>query len=271
MPPSPQSLRRRLKADEPFLAFFSIIPAVELAELAALAGFDGIILDTEHGSYGSEALPPLILAARAAGIYPIVRVRSNDASLIGAALDAGAAGVLVPQIGSVEEARSAVRAARFAPQGMRGANPWVRAGGFGCTERWFETANDEVAVLLMIEGGGGLAALDAILALPDLDGLFLGPVDLSHALGVPGQIGHRMVRAAIGDAIDRASRAGVATGVFAPTKIEARTWLDCGARFVGFGVDTAHIVRALGELAQDIRSARALQPPAVLSDRGSFE
>ncbi|MGF6649403.1 HpcH/HpaI aldolase family protein [Paraburkholderia sp. GAS82] len=248
------NLRVRLRKREPFLALFSIIPAVELVEIAAQSGFDGIILDTEHGSFGTETLPALILAARAYGIFPIVRVRCNDASLIGAALDAGAAGVLVPQIGSMQEATQAVRAARFAPQGSRGANPWVRAGGYGCSPRWFETANDETAVLLMIEGAGGLAALDSIMGIADLDGIFLGPVDLSHALGVPGQINHETVRAAITTTINHALEASVAPGVFSPTATVAKTWLDCGARFVAIGVDTAHIGFALSNLVQDVRS-----------------
>jgi 4-hydroxy-2-oxoheptanedioate aldolase len=249
------NLRRRLRKSEPFLALFSIIPAVELVEIAAQSGFDGIILDTEHGSYGTETLPALILAARAHGIFPIVRVRCNDAALIGAALDAGAAGVLVPQIGSTQEATQAVRAARFAPQGSRGANPWVRAGGYGCSPRWFETANSETAVLLMIEGAGGLEAIDSIMDIPDLDGIFLGPVDLSHALGVPGQIDHESVRAAITTTVSHALDANIAPGVFSPTAAVAKTWLDCGARFVAIGVDTAHIGFALSNLVRDVRSA----------------
>jgi 4-hydroxy-2-oxoheptanedioate aldolase len=249
------NLRLRLRKREPFLALFSIIPAVELVEIAAQSGFDGIILDTEHGSYGTETLPALILAARAHGIFPIVRVRRNDASLIGAALDAGAAGVLVPQIGSIQQATQAVRAARFAPQGARGANPWVRAGGYGCSPHWFETANNETAVLLMIEGSGGLEALDSIMGIPDLDGIFLGPVDLSHALGVPGQFNHAAVRAAITTTTARALDASIAPGVFSPTATEAKTWLDCGARFVAIGVDTAHIGFALSNLVHDVRSA----------------
>lgn len=259
------NLRLRLRQNKPFLALFSIIPAVELVEIAAQSGFDGIILDTEHGSYGTETLPALILAAKAYNIFPIVRVRCNDASLIGAALDAGAAGVLVPQIGSIQEATQAVRAARFAPQGARGANPWVRAGGFGCSPRWFETANSETAVLLMIEGAGGLEALDSIMGLPDLDGIFLGPVDLSHALGVPGQINHAAVRTAITGTISRALDAGIAPGVFSPTAAAAKAWLDCGARFVAIGVDTAHIGFALSHLVQDVRSAA--QAPELITNK----
>jgi 4-hydroxy-2-oxoheptanedioate aldolase len=256
------NLRQRLRQPQPFLTLFSIIPAVELVEIAAISGFDGIILDTEHGSYGTEALPALILAARARGIFPIVRVRSNDASLIGAALDAGAAGVLVPQVGSLAEATQAVQAARFAPQGTRGANPWVRAAAYGSTSGWFQTANDETAVLLMIEGAGGLQALNDIIALPDLDGIFLGPVDLSHALGVPGQTSHASVHEAIDATISRAVVAGIAPGVFSPTTAAAKTWLDRGARFVAVGVDTDHIRRAFGGLVGELRPAALPTAPA---------
>ena len=260
------NLRRRLRDREPFLAFFSIIPAVEVVEIAALSGFDGIILDTEHGSYGTETLPALILAAKASGIFPIVRVRSNDPSLIGAALDAGAAGVLVPQIGSAQEAQEALQAARFAPRGTRGANPWVRAGGYGLTPRWFETANDDTAVLLMIEGIGGLQALDDIMGLADLDGIFLGPVDLSHALGVPGQISHVLVQEAITSTIRRATEASVSSGVFSPTSTAASNWLKRGARFVAIGVDTGHLGRALGDLVNDVRTTADVSQPAAVSD-----
>lgn len=253
--PAPQNLRQRLREPRPFLSLFSIIPAVEVIELAAIAGFDGIILDTEHGSYGTGSLPALILAARAGGIFPIVRVRSNDAALIGAALDAGAAGVLVPQIGSLAQARQAVRAARFAPTGTRGANPWVRAGGYGFAPQWFDRANDEAAVLLMIEGAGGLQAADRILQLPELDGVFIGPVDLSHSLGVPGEIEHPSVTEAATATVRRAADAGVAAGIFAATGHQAAAWLDRGAGFVAVGVDTGHLGHALTGLSDEVRTS----------------
>jgi 4-hydroxy-2-oxoheptanedioate aldolase len=246
-------LRARLREPRPFLTLFSIIPAVEVVELAALAGFDGIILDTEHGSYGTETLATLILAARASGVEPIVRVRTNDPSLITAALDAGASGVLVPQIGSVSEASAAVRAARFAPAGTRGANPWVRAAHYGAVPDWFDTADEEIAVLLMIEGANGLGELEEILAVPDLDGIFLGPVDLSHALGVPGQVEHPAVQAAVRSAIDTARTGDIAVGLFTPAAARAGDWLDAGVALVAVGVDTAHLGQALAEVTAEIR------------------
>lgn len=247
------SLRQRLKSGTPFLAPFSIIPAVEVVEAIGLAGFDGVILDLEHGAHGSEALGPLILAAMARGIYPLVRVRSSDPTAIGAALDAGAAGVVVPQIGSADEARRAVRAARFAPAGNRGANPFVRAAAYSGRAEWFAEANAEAAVLLMIEGESALRDMHEIIATPDLDGIFIGPMDLSHALGVPGETGHERVVAAIGTVIDACAAAGVTSGIFAGTPEAARRWIDRGVTLAGVGVDTAILMAALRQVVTAAR------------------
>lgn len=246
-------LRARLKSGAPLLAPFSIIPSVEVVELVGLAGFDGIILDLEHGAHGSEALGPLILAALARGIYPLVRVRSSEPTEIAAALDAGAAGVIVPQIGSLEEAERAVKAARFAPDGNRGANPFVRGADYSGRAEWFAEANRDVAVLLMVEGAGGVAALPDILKLPTLDGIFLGPMDLSHALGVPGEMGHPKVVAAIEGVIDACTAAGVTTGIFAGTAEAAKRWIGRGVTLVGSGVDTGHFLRALKAAVSELR------------------
>ena len=246
-------LRTRLKNGAPLLAPFSIIPSIEVVELIALAGYDGVILDLEHGAHGSEALGPLILAAMARGIYPLVRVRSSEPTEIGAALDAGAAGVIVPQIGSVAEAERAVRAARFAPDGNRGANSFVRGAEYSGRTEWFAEANRDVAVLLMVEGAGGVAALPEILKLSTLDGIFLGPLDLSHALGVPGEMGHPRAVEAIEGVIDACTAAGVTTGIFAGTSEAARRWIGRGVTLVGTGVDTALILKGLKAAKDEIR------------------
>lgn len=248
------NLRLRLKEPELFLTMFSIIPSLEIVEMAAIAGMDGIILDTEHSSYGTESLPALISAARGRNIYPIVRVRQNESSLIAAALDAGAAGVLVPQVSSVEDAKSAIRAARFAPHGTRGANPWVRAADYGGSKQWFETANEQIAILLLVEGLDGVRSLNDILSLPDLDLIFLGPVDLSHALGVPGEVEHPTVQATISDAMHIAAKRGIRTGVFTPYPAKAREWSERGIGFVAVGIDTMFVRSAFERVVQEVRT-----------------
>jgi 4-hydroxy-2-oxoheptanedioate aldolase len=247
------ALRERLKGDTPLIATFSIIPSIEVVELIGLAGFDAVILDIEHGAHGSEALGPLILAAVARGIYPIVRVRSSEPTEIAAALDAGAAGVIVPQIGSLAEAERAVKAARFAPEGNRGANPFVRAADYSGRLEWFAEANRDVAVLLMIEGVGGLEAASDIVAVPNLDGIFIGPMDLSHALGVPGQMGDSKVVDAIRSVIAACKGQGIAAGIFAGTPDAAKRWIGEGVTFTGVGADTSHLRRVLNAVVAEMR------------------
>ncbi len=239
------ALRDRLRTGAPLLATFSIIAAIEVVEIVALAGFEGIILDVEHGAHQSESLGPLILAARARGIYPIVRTRSSDPTGIAAALDADAAGVIVPQINSAAEARRAVAAARFAPEGNRGANPYVRAADYSGRTAWYAEANRDVAVMLMIEGASGIAELSGILDTPTLDGIFIGPVDLSHALGVPGETTHNKVVTTIEQVIAACRAHSMTTGIFAGTTEAARRWIGQGVTLIGAGVDTAHLLAGL--------------------------
>ncbi|NIH79096.1 HpcH/HpaI aldolase family protein [Amycolatopsis viridis] len=225
------------------LATFALLDATEVVELIALAGFDTVILDAEHGPLGLPQLAQLVVAARSRDLPALVRVASNDAQAIGAALDLGADGVLVPQIASLADAERAVAAARFAPAGHRGANPFVRAAGFAGSPEWFANANKSTEVHLMIEGEAGLDALDAILATSRCDGIFVGPVDLSHALGVPGELDHPTVVEAAAGIIAAAQAAGVSAGVFA-TEIEAaRRWAARGADMVALGTDTHWTLR----------------------------
>jgi 4-hydroxy-2-oxoheptanedioate aldolase len=240
-----QSLRYRLRDVSPVLATFSILPRVEVVEAIALGGFDAVILDLEHGPYGVESLPPLILAARAHAMFPIVRVQRCEPALIGSALDAGAAGVLVPGIGTPDEARIAVNAARFAPQGNRGAHPRVRAASFSGRSAWFAEANEEAAIMLMIEGREGAANAEAIMETPNLDGVFIGPVDLSHSLGVPGQIDHPRVVEKVDGLIAKAQQLSLATAIFTPSPAGAKKWIEKGVKLVALGVDTDFLMSAV--------------------------
>lgn len=239
------ALRARLAAGEPLLATFNVLPSADVVELIALAGFDAVIVDLEHGPHDLGVVRHSVVAAHSLGLHTIVRVRTLEPSAIGAVLDVGADGVLVPHVESAEDARTVVTAARFAPEGTRGANPWVSAARYGHTPDWFGTANTEVAALVMIESAEALKALPEICALPGLDAVFFGPMDLSHSLGVPGQTAHPTVVTALTEATDLAAAAGVATGVFAPDPATARTWRRRGTRLIACGVDSGLIREAL--------------------------
>ncbi|HWE88215.1 MAG TPA: aldolase/citrate lyase family protein [Pseudonocardiaceae bacterium] len=239
------SLVERLAGPDNLLGTFNLIPSPEVIELIALAGFDLVIVDMEHGPHQLGQVHAAVLAADAHGLATVVRVRSLDPPAIGAVLDLGASGVLVPHVESAADAAAVVRSARFAPEGERGANPWVRAGGFGARQNWFADTRRDVAVLVMIEGKNALADLPRILAVPGLDAVFLGPVDLSHALGVPGRIDHPTVLAALERAVDLAAARQLTAGVFAPEPAAAPGWWRQGVRLVACGVDTGLIRSAL--------------------------
>src|SRR3954469_24048101 len=253
--PPAASLRQRLREGPPLIGTFSIVAAPEIIELAGLAGFDVVVLDMEHGSYEIGNLGPHILAARAHGIAPVVRVRWSEPALIGAALDAGAAGVLVPHVQSARDAAAVVDAARFPPDGARGAHPWVRAAGYAATDGWHARANDDVGVIAMVEGKEGVAAVDEILATPGLDAVFLGPVDLAASLGLAGQLEHPQVIAAVRSVMERAAAVGVAAACFSPAVEGARRWLEAGARLVTVGVDTQIVLPAYRSLVDGVRGA----------------
>lgn len=255
MGPGKVPFRHRLRQTPAILTMFSIIPAVEIIEMIGLAGFEAVIIDLEHGPFGIGAVSPLILASRARGIYPIIRVADNSPSQIGAALDAGAAAVLVPQIGSAAAARAAVAAARFAPEGQRGANPWIRAADYGSGPDWFQRSNGEIAVMVMIEGSDGVAAIPEILAVEGLDAVFLGPMDMSHSLGVPGESSHPKVVAAIEAVVKQARARQMATAVFSPTPEGSHRWNAMGVNLLAVGEDTAHIMKHFRALANACRPA----------------
>lgn len=237
------NLRERLLGDgPPLLGTFVIVPRIEIVEIAALAGFDLVVLDQEHGPIGVESLPALLAAARGAGVLGIVRVAECRAKLIEAALDAGADGVLVPHVSTAESAQNAVAASRFAPEGRRGVNPYVRAGTYGADTGFVAEANVRAACIAMVEGKEGAEAVREILAVPGLDAIFVGPVDLASSLGVPGQPEHPLVLDAVHGLVEQAREAGVATAVFAPGPEAARRWLDLGVRLVALSIDTALVL-----------------------------
>ena len=246
---APPSLRHRVRAGHRLLGTFSVIPSTDVVELIALAGFDFVILDMEHGPYTLELVHRCLLAAAARRLPAVVRVPENNASAIGAVLDAGADGVLVPQIGSVEAAAAAVSAARFAPHGTRGSNPWVRAAGFAGTPRWLAQANEDTLVMVMIEGMQAIRQIDDITAVDGLDAVFMGPVDTSHALGVPGRPDHPLVLRTLADVAVRAAKSGTATAVFAPSAERAHTWWKAGIDMVACSVDSRMVLDGLRNLA----------------------
>ncbi len=241
-----------LKKREPFLGTFVQSAAPEFVEAAAWAGFRFAAVDLEHTYYGSEKLAELVRAGEAAEMCMLTRVPALDAVWIKKALDFGAAGVIAPNIDTAEQAAELVRLSRFTPQGNRGACPGVRANGYGRGgSEYYEEANRRTAVIPLVESPAGVANFDAIVRTPGITAVFLGPVDLSVAMGLRGNIDAPEVREALFAMLRKANDAGVPVGALGMTPAFARELFARGADFVGYGIDTMLMYR----LCRDVVSA----------------
>lgn len=202
-------LKSRWAAGEVTLGAWCMIPGALTAEALGGCGFDWVLVDMQHGCMDYETALAMIRAIDLTGAIPVVRVPWNDPGIIGRVLDAGALGVIIPMIQTPDDARRAVEACRYPPAGRRSFGP-VRVG-LRDGPTYFATANDRVLVIPMIETVEALASVDEIAAVPGVDALFVGPFDLSIALGLPP--GDNDGKPAFDDAIARIARAAAGAGV----------------------------------------------------------
>ena len=202
------------------------------AEIMAEAGFDLIMLDLEHGPGDNMTLVHMCQALGGTAAVPMVRATWNDFVLIKRILDAGAYGVLVPYVNTKEEAEAAVKACKYPPEGIRGVAGSPRAAGYGRNKGdYLGRANDELLILTAVETQAAVANLDEILAVPGLDGIFIGPMDLASSLGHFGDPGHAEVQAAI----IRIEKKVLAAGKVLSSL--CNTWEDAGAMYErGYGL-----------------------------------
>jgi 2-keto-3-deoxy-L-rhamnonate aldolase RhmA len=231
-----EGFRDRLRGGETLHGTLLNLPSAAVAEVLAGAGFDWLFIDTEHGAIGASALVS-ILQAVDRDLACVVRVPALEAGPIKRALDLGAAGIIVPQVETGEEAARAVRFARYAPDGERGMG-LARAHGYGFAfSDYVARANDEIAVVIQVEHARAVENIDAIAAVAGLDAVFIGPYDLSASLGHPGAIGHPAVVAAI-DRVTRCCRAaGMPLGIFGADADAVAPYAKRGYTLICAGVD----------------------------------
>lgn len=233
------------------IGIFSKTTDSNFIEALGPAGLDFVILDQEHGPITLETLHNHVRAARCGRIKSVVRVRGVDANAIGAALDAGADGVQVPNIATPQQARDAVAAARFHPMGQRGVCRFVKAAHFGSVpkEEYFKEANTKL-VVLQVEGKEGIANLDAILEVQGYDILFVGPYDLSQSLGIPGQIDHPQMKETMTEVAQKAQSKGKQLGTFADSLETARALQQAGFDYLAYSVDVNIFLEAAREIKE---------------------
>lgn len=220
------------KLDRGEVVFGCFIPESSplVVEILALAGFDFVLIDGEHGMVTAESAYPMILAAESRGITAVARVGETDKQVLLKYLDVGAAGIMVPQVNDVETARRAIAATKYWPKGTRGL-----AGGrtfdfglAGPAPDYVAPLNDRAMTLIQFEHIAALPAVDAILDLPDLDVLFIGPNDLAQSMGFPGQPGHPEVAAIADQVVAKAKVKGVKVGTTAGDGPAARRTVERG-------------------------------------------
>ncbi len=227
------------------------------AEIAANAGFDWVVIDLEHGAGDHESCLHQLQAIAGTPAAPIVRVAWNEAPRFKRVLDLGAAGVVVPYVTSPEEARQAVAAMRYPPQGIRGAANLNRAADFGKDfASYIANANRNLLTVVQVETEGTLDVVDEIAAVDGVDVVFVGPLDLSLNMGIPRQLDHPRFRAAMAKVNEAARRAGKAAGILisGPDQIE-QTIAD-GFTFIGIGSDGTVLAEGMRALSSAFDASR---------------
>lgn len=221
------------------------------AEILAGAGFHWLLIDGEHAPNDLRTILSQLQAVAPYSSHPVVRPVENQTAIIKQLLDIGAQTLLVPMVQDAGQARHAVAACRYPPHGVRGVgSALARASRWNREADYLHHAQQELCLLVQIETRRGLDNLDAILDVEGIDGVFIGPADLSADMGYLGQPQHPEVQKVIDDAIMRIAKAGKAPGILMANEALAQHYLALGALFVAVGVDTTLLARAAEQLAE---------------------
>ena len=244
-------LRNSLAAGEPTVGTFLGTASPVAADVCAASGVDWVLLDLEHGAGGEEQVGPVVVAAAAYGVPTVVRVESAARIRLGRVLDLGAAGVMLPRLDSAAEVAAAIRHLRYPPEGDRGVATYNRACRFGLDPGALDRANTEVLAVVQIESARAVEQVAEIAALDGVDVLFVGPRDLSHDLGVPGDIRAPSYLEALDRVRSTAQRFGKSCGLLVPDGGSAAEKVAQGWTFVAVGSDSTLLAAALtAELAR---------------------
>ncbi|AVD65869.1 4-hydroxy-2-oxoheptanedioate aldolase [Serratia sp. CY49633] len=253
--------KRALQEKRPQIGLWLGLCSSYSAELLAGAGFDWLLIDGEHAPNNVQTVLGQLQAVAPYPSRPVVRPPWNDAVIIKQLLDVGAQTLLIPMIQNAEQARDAVRATRYPPHGVRGVgSALARASRWNRVPDYLQQADEQMCVLVQIETREAVKNLDAILQVEGVDGVFIGPADLSADMGFAGNPQHPEVQRTIDDSIARIRAAGKAPGILMANKALAQRYLEAGALFVAVGVDTTLLARAAEALADEFKQGGVQAP-----------
>jgi 4-hydroxy-2-oxoheptanedioate aldolase len=253
-------LRDRILGGETLFGVWAGLGSPASAELLGKAGFDWIVVDLEHGAATESELLSHLTAIEVTGTVAIVRPQSGERLRIGRALDLGAAGIVVPRLDTIAEVREAVTFLRYPPTGTRGVALISRGGRLGSVSHAGVAAiNDDIVGIVQIESPSALEAADEIAAEDGVDVLFVGPADLSHSLGIPGQFANDRYQAALRQVVEACRKHGKAAGILLYDPATFGPHLELGYTFVGLGADNSFV---LDGARAALATARGAMPAA---------
>ncbi len=250
MPAPVNTFKQRLKAGERLIGCWMTLADIYSAEILGTAGFDWIVVDGEHSPNDIRSMRDQLIALEASDSHPVVRVPIGETRLIKQVLDIGAQTVLVPMVETAEQAKELVRACRYPPEGTRGVGASAaRASRFASIPDYIATADDQICLLVQVENRAGIANIDEILAVDGVDGVFIGPADLSTDMGHSGNSSAPEVEEVILATLARIKAAGKAPGILSTKDETTALYRDGGAQFLAVGIDLLMLARATREAA----------------------
>ena len=243
------TFKRAIAAGHQQIGLWVSLASAYCAEVVAGSGFDWLLIDTEHSPNEVDNTLSQLQAVAAYPVMPVVRPAWNDTVLIKRHLDIGAQTLLVPYVGTADEAARAVAATRYPMRGSRGVAGLTRAARFGRVKEYARRASEELCLLVQVETREGLDNLEAIARTDGIDGVFIGPADLAAALGHLGEPHHADVQSAIKDAIARIKSCGKPAGILAVDEASTRRYIEWGTTFTAVGQDIMVLARETEKLA----------------------
>lgn len=225
-----------------------------VAEAIGMAGFDWGVVDMEHTPLDTMGALQLLQALGSTRMVPVVRVPWNDAVMVKRVLDAGATTVMFPFVQDADEARRAVAATRFPPEGVRGMAGMSRGSRYGTRPDYLRSANQDIGVIVQIETAHAVAQIEDIAAVPGVDALFIGPADLSGSLGVPGQMQHAAVVALMTDAVRRAKAMAKPIGTLGLTLEVATRYRAMGFDYLAVAADLSLMMQGAATTLRALRT-----------------
>jgi 2-keto-3-deoxy-L-rhamnonate aldolase RhmA len=249
------TLTQRIRDRDPLLGTFVSLGSPAVTNLLAGAGYDYLLIDLEHGAGSEAVLQSQLFAAEAEGAATMVRTETFDRIRIGRVLDLGARAIMLPRVDTAGQCAEAVAHLRYPPQGDRGVASSNRARGWSTRTDPFTDANREIAAVVQIESEQAVRNVDEIAAVEGVDALFVGPSDLSHSLGVPGDLQAPVFTDALTRVLDAARAHNLAAGILAPTPERARAFVDQGFTLIVLSADVNMLAATARDAVAQFRAA----------------